>query len=201
MDSANFYYLVRIGALQIRYARLLQHYPIHAIPLLQTAKVLNPKSPPAAERLVLRKPLFRQWWKHADGASVRDPISHHATLGNGAKTIMVFSWDMHVVRVQGEDRVGWSVVSRPFKRLYPGIPCPRTRPFDVGAGWKKRSLSVKHSRAQGQKQKHPPPPAILQDVFSQQTSRKQNKQDVNKVKAAHKLQSRQAFEARRNRGK
>ena len=95
--------------------------PVHAIVSLKAKKVGAAKSIPAFLSVELVGPGRGELREHAGSATVLYGVGKRTASRDDAETVLIFSWQSHVVRIKREISVLWSVVANPFEGLYPAI--------------------------------------------------------------------------------
>src|SRR6267154_1750451 len=101
---------ILVGTVEPGHSRLLQHHPVDGVSVLQSREIWQAQIFPWRLRLHLRPPDFSQRREHTYHAIVFHPISQTAPLSQAAKSNLVFSLNMHVIRIQRKDRIGRSVL-------------------------------------------------------------------------------------------
>src|SRR5512133_3541384 len=198
-DLADGNTLVTVGTSQAGLSPSLHNYPIDSIHLLEPLKIRRGEVLPAPKRTSLLEPAVGQFRKHGHCPTVFDVIGQPGTLGDVSKAVLIFAGRAHVVRVQSEIGIKWSVLSNPQKRTNPVVARVGTGPLHVRGIWKKLSLHVPHSGAQRKEEEKPARKSITQNEFRQQSPRKGVEQHVNQVQTAHGLEFCEIRQTWRNR--
>src|SRR5579864_3454719 len=104
---------------------------------------------PAGEGVRLAFPFFgeRKFRKDGRGSGVLHGVSEHAAPSEGAKALLIFAREMHVIWIEREDGVGGSVCANPGEGAEPVIGGATAGPFDVLGCGEELALCVEHSRA------------------------------------------------------
>src|SRR5215831_11842765 len=179
--------MIAIRALQTDDARRLQDHPAYAVLSVQLLQISQLKAFPILQILRLREPLVRQLRKHRHRTTVFNYVSNSASMRNRTETVVILSWNRHIVRVYRKESVHWGVLPTPCKRLYPWVLRFGTGPFDMATLGKKGTLCHKHPQAERQEERNPSPRASLQDEFSKEAATQQNEDDVQQMEASHGL--------------
>src|ERR1700691_6355761 len=114
-NPANPHHAVLVRTIEIGNSRLLHDDPVRAVFVLQPQEIFCAKSFPRSLRLHLLPPLFSQRRKHADYTVVLDCFGELASLRQAAEPDFVFAGEIHIFRIEGEDRIYGRVVPDPNK--------------------------------------------------------------------------------------
>src|SRR5215470_1495524 len=195
-DSVKAAYLyggVLIRTVQPRPSRLLDHRPVDSVFLPKAFEVCSLKLSPILLVLHLLQPFNGHRRKHRRRSLILDVVCQHAALRTRAEPSLIFTEEIHVMRVQGKKCVCRCVVSDPVKCLGPRVARLSPRPLDLGISREQLPLRVEHAETQGHQQQRPAPGTRLKYEFAKQSAAGDNQQDVNERKTAQGLQPGKRF--------
>src|ERR1035437_825076 len=171
--------------------------PGHTELMLEALEICGLKIPPSALGIHFLEPARSEARDAGSHAAIFFIVGERAAFGERAESVIILARQRHVVRIEREQAVDWSILPDPGEGLQPFVLRRDAGQLQMRGRRIHLALGIEHDCTQRNKKQDPAIDTAVEYIAAEEAAHDQEEQQVEQVQVAHRLKRPQALEAGR----